>query len=379
MRERYRAGPIRIGVHGAPLSGTKSGIGRYVFELCQQLDRLLPDAEFFVYSQTPPSSPLPSNRWHLRLASGASRRLSGYGWLKFASRGLIRKDRLDAFWATRTLLPPLDRTTGSVSTVYDLNHILVPETMNTVNRVAHSLWLRRDVLNSDQVISISAGTAMRLEKHFGRVSDAIASPGTDERYRAASEIQIEEVLSRHGIAKPYLLAVGTLEPRKNLATLVHAFLALRQARELEFHTLVLAGPGGWKQSELSRDLAIGVSGVTTLGYVPEADLPALYSGCDLFVMPSLYEGYGMPAAEARACGVRILASDFPELREAGGPHARYVPPTKESLMEGLRAALDDPRPPPERSSCWDESARTLADALLRAAAIGIGRAERPSA
>ena len=251
MRERYRAGPIRIGVHGAPLSGTKSGIGRYVFELCQQLDRLLPDAEFFVYSQTPPSSPLPSNRWHLRLASGASRRLSGYGWLKFASRGLIRKDRLDAFWATRTLLPPLDRTTGSVSTVYDLNHILVPETMNTVNRVAHSLWLRRDVLNSDQVISISAGTAMRLEKHFGRVSDAIASPGTDERYRAASEIQIEEVLSRHGIAKPYLLAVGTLEPRKNLATLVHAFLALRQARELEFHTLVLAGPGGWKQSELS--------------------------------------------------------------------------------------------------------------------------------
>ena len=364
---------MRIGLYGGPLAGIQTGIGRYVREMCVRLDTELPEAEFFVYAPRAPTLELPSSRWTYRESFRGARWLSGYGWLKFASGRQIRKDELDAFWATRTLLPTLSDVTGTVSTVYDLNHVVVPETMTLVNRIAHAIWFDRDIRRSDQVVSISAGTAMRLERYLGRVSDAIATPGTDDRYVAASEIQIEDVLSRHGLSKPYLLAVGTIEPRKNLAMLVDAFGALRRAGKIRTHSLALVGPTGWKQAQLARGQNDDVSGIAALGYVPEADLPALYSGSDLFVIPSLYEGYGIPAAEARACGARVLASDLPELREAGGLNARYVSPTLDGLMEGIVAALSDSRPSPERLSSWDRSVQELAGALIQAAAIGKAR------
>jgi len=364
---------LRIGLYGAPLAGIRSGIGRYVHELCQRLDGLLPEAEFFVYSPAPIAQAFPSGRWQVRIDNSARTRLGGYAWLKFGSARLIEQDRLHAFWATRTLLPPLPASTGTVSTVYDLNHLIVPATMSPANRWAHALWLRRDVRRSDLVLAISSGTAERCARMLGRECDGVARPGTDASYRQQSEQRITEVLSRHGLEKPYLLAVGTLEPRKNIAALIEAFLALRAQGNLPGHTLALVGASGWKQKNLSRRFGDGVNGIRFLGYVPENDLPALYSGTELFVMPSLYEGYGIPAAEARACGACVLASDIPELREAGGLNTRYVQPTTSGLMAGILATLAEDRPAPEQIGDWDSAATVLANALRRAAAMATAR------
>ena len=109
------------------------------------------------------------------------------------------------------------------------------------------------------------------------------------------------------------------------------------------------------------------SGVIALGYVPDDDLPALYSGCDVFVFPSIYEGFGIPVLEARACGARVVATDIPEIREAGGDSTTYVMPTSEGIRSGIMRVLSQPQTASTgtmRPHTWEESAVTFARLLI---------------
>ena len=97
-----------------------------------------------------------------------------------------------------------------------------------------------------------------------------------------------------------------------------------------------------------------------MGYVPNEDLAALYSGAEIFVLPSLYEGYGMPAAEARACGTRVVASDIPELREAGGIESTYINPLSvDDLVKGLLQALSSEKPTAQPGISWQAGAQEM--------------------
>ena len=128
---------------------------------------------------------------------------------------------------------------------------------------------------------------------------------------------------------------------------------------------MLVGAEGWGRDAV-RDAAQrhGALPIRRPGYVDDGELPLLYAGADLFVFPSRYEGFGIPVLEARACGTRVVASDQPEIREAGGEGAVYVAPTVEGLTEGILRALKSPPPPAATPARWGDSARTLA-LLLR--------------
>lgn len=338
---------IQIGLDARPLTGQLTGIGRYVLELCHALDQHLPHATFFAYTPYAPSVAMPSERWIVRRPESVPAQLGGYFWFKYLSPPLIARDRLDWFFGTRTLLPRLAAGVRTLSLVHDLNHVIVPWTMTPLNRLAHALYFRRDVRRATHVVADSEGTASRLASYTGRNADVVVAPGVRPEFEANIDTnEVMRVRTAFDLQGPYLLSVATFEPRKNIGALVDAFLALKAAGQLRDHTLVLAGAGGWGQSELGRRLEPGIPGIRRLGYVDDADLPALYAGADAFVFPSVYEGYGMPVSEALACGTRVVATDIPELREAAQGRAVLVAPDAAAIARGIEQVLRRPRPAP---------------------------------
>jgi len=294
--------------------------------------------------------------------------MPGLFWLKLRAGNLVRRDNLDVFWATRTLYPSsLEKHTPVVSTIYDLNSVLYPNTMPFANLLAHKLWFSSDLLNSDRVVAISQGTSEKLNAWLGRGADAIVRPGVSEQYAPQSQDTVASSMLKYGITTPYLLFVGTLEPRKNLANLLAALEAINADQSTPL-SLVLIGQRGWRNKTLIRRLERGIPHVKELGFVADEDLPGLYAGATALMMPSLYEGYGMPAAEAAACGTWVVATDIPELREAAGSSGIYIKPSVAGIISGIRKGLvADSRPIPPPPVSWGESARVLARVLQEAA------------
>ncbi|MFH2128125.1 MAG: glycosyltransferase family 1 protein, partial [Pseudomonadota bacterium] len=164
-------------------------------------------------------------------------------------------------------------------------------------------------------------------------------------YRPATDpAPVREVLARHGLERPYLLFVGTLEPRKNLVRLLAAYERLVAGGQDEFD-LVLAGGTGWKAGPIEEALSHSPvrERIRRLGYVPGPDLPALYQGAWALVYPSLYEGFGLPVLEALACGVPVVTSAAASLPEVGGDAALYLDPEDpEQLWDALERITGQP-------------------------------------
>jgi glycosyltransferase involved in cell wall biosynthesis len=320
---------IQVAVDGRPLCTPLAGIGNYVYETLNALSTL-EDLDIKLYcAPGPPITPVPPS-WGVRVTN-----LPRQVALRFSFSRWLSLDNPDVFWATQTLLPHTN--TQTVVTAHDLNHLIAPETMSWGTRLAHRLWYESDLARATRVVTNSQGTSERLQKHFGRKADAIATPGVSDRFRRLPISSCTMVLNRYRLRhRDFLFAIGTREPRKNLETLVGAHRALFEATLAP--VLVIAGGKGW-----GADLVESPS-VRILGYVPEDDLPALLSSASALVIPSIYEGYGMPAAEARACGTRIVATDIPELHESAGPDAIFVAPSESGIKKGILEILNKQEP-----------------------------------
>jgi len=158
------------------------------------------------------------------------------------------------------------------------------------------------------------------------------------RFRRTEDINT--VRKKYGLDRPFLLFVGNSNPRKNLTRLIHAFEQAKAEGNLP-HQLIIAGEQGWK---FDREKAVrGLryrEDVRFIGFIPDEDMPALYSACSLFVFPTLYEGFGVPVLEAQACGVPVLTSRCSALPEVGGDGAFYVDPYDiAGIAEGIRIVL----------------------------------------
>ncbi len=328
---------MRIGIDGRAFQGKLSGIGRYAYELCSLLDELLPKAQFFVYTHRPIQMPGRSDRWILRHDSfPLIKHLKPIFWLKTRVPRLCKRDNLDIFIGSATFLPKLSSAVNKIAIVYDLNFKIVPETMSFYHRLAHSFFFRNDVLRADTVISISKGTSERLYKFVGRRSDAVIYPSTGKDFQIQAREAIQNILNLYKISEPYILSVGTGEPRKNLKLLIEAFLSIKNKGLLPNYKLVLVGGRGWKNKDVAslikKDNSVHI---LSLGFIPNEHLPAIYSGAAFFIFPSIYEGYGMPVLEARACGTKVITTDIPELREAGGSDTVYIKPNFEGIFKSL--------------------------------------------
>jgi glycosyltransferase involved in cell wall biosynthesis len=356
---------LRIGIDGRMLGGRPKGIARYIWELCKGLDLILPRAEFYLYSREPTGLSRISSRWHERADRGWARRLPKSLWAVTRPGFMARRDRLDVYWGGTGLIPLIGLSVRSVLSVHDLVYKLMPDAMSSRARWAMEMFFESSLSRADAVVTNSHGTAERLHAMMGYTADAVVLPGLSSAFKPQSETMIAAVLARHSLCRPYVLGVATLEPRKGLDALVRAFCGLQSKSELLDHTLVLVGDRGWRDTALTRLLNRSGSRISWQGFVEDEELVALYSGCDVFVYPSKYEGFGMPVLEARACGARVVTSDSPELREAGGNDAIYVTPSESGITSGILAALSSKRKVALdwRSQSWISSSAILADAL----------------
>ncbi len=227
-----------------------------------------------------------------------------------------------------------------VLTIFDLTPLTLPEchlpTTRWTSRLT-LLWAKR----AQRVLTFSEAVKGELIQllNFDPCRITVTPLAADEGFQPQSPLQVEAVKQRYGLTAPYLLYVGTIEPRKNLVTLLRAFAPLTK----EFpHLLVLARAKGWMSEPVFAEInERGLQNrVRLLGYVPLEDLPALMSGADVFVYPSLREGFGLPPLEAMACGAPVVCSDAPALPEVVGDAAITVPPLdKEAWTEVLRKVL----------------------------------------
>ncbi len=358
---------MRIGVDGRRLGPNLKGIGRYVWELCKGLDRILPTAEFVLYLPKPTCVSAISRRWSVRVDdSPFGRRLPNTLWLVLRAGLMTRYDKLDAFWAGTGLMPLVGLKTRGVLTVHDVVHQVAPETMDRRALLASRLFFSASLGKADAIVSNSAGTANRLETNFGYRVAAIVRPGLSQAFQPPSTIEKQALLARCGISQPYFLSVATWEPRKGLESLIHTFLRMKADGTIVKQKLLLIGDRGWKDSSISK-LVNNSESVVSLGFVDDGSLAALYSGADAFIYPSIYEGFGMPVLEARACGARVVTTDLPELWEAGGDDTIYVMPTEQGIRSGILAAIEAgaAKPMNWRDWDWSKSANILADVLLK--------------
>ncbi len=357
---------MRIGIDGRRLGLRPKGIGRYIWELCNGLDEVLPNAQFFLYTPRSLNLPRISNRWSFRVDESPFGRLPSNLWLVVGAGRLAQRDEVDCFWSGSGLLPLVGVRARTVLTIHDLVHKVAPETMDTRALWATRLFFRLSVANANALVTNSEGTARRLEKYSGYKVAAIVRPGLSRLFELKSECEIQQILADYTLTKPYLLAVATWEPRKGLELLIKTFLNMKAVGLVRDHKLVLVGEKGWKYAAIADLIRRNSDAIVSLGFVNDVALAGLYRGAEAFVFPSKYEGFGMPVLEARACGAAVITSDLPELREAGGEAGIYIEPTEEGIRNGILTASK--RRPAQgldwRDWSWSESAAILAQVLL---------------
>ena len=293
-------------------------------------------------------------------------------------RRLARGD-VDVFWSPLPTLPLLGDT-PAVVTVHDLTTLLLPETHRLKVQVTQVPLLGRSLARARRILAVSEATAADVRQFFPEAADRlrVILGGVAPRFRPASAEQVAAIRSELGCPDGYVLYVGTLEPRKNVELLVDAWLALRE-EHADVPPLLLVGGYGWKSRGLYARLeALAGEGVRLLGWQADDEHLRVLQAARCFVYPSLYEGFGLPAAEALACGVPAIVANTSSLPEVVGDAALLVDPHDPGdLAEAMRRVLQEPglaadlaaRGPRQAARfSWERSAEQLEETLLEVVA-----------
>jgi len=343
---------MRIGLDISRAVGQRTGVGQYAWELMTALARIDEESEYRLYTFFYDCFP---DNWkdisYPRQHNVALNELrSSYrSILKRWTNGEDKENLLgdvDIVHSTAYTSPLLHRS-KLVVTVHDMTCYVYPqfhtqENYDFVNQNLH--WASR---RAAKVIADSHQTKADIQRylHVPEEKIEVIHLGVSDRFRPdVSAEQVEGVKHHYGIEDEYILAVGSIEPRKNLGRLLVVYRMLVEHLGIA-HKLVLLGGAGWRNTSFYELLdCLGVQGrVVFTGYVPDDDVRALYSGACFLAFPSLYEGFGLPILEAMACGTPVLTSNCSSMPEAAGDAALLVDPLDEwDLYQGMeRMVLDE--------------------------------------
>ncbi|OWW19977.1 glycosyltransferase family 4 protein [Noviherbaspirillum denitrificans] len=341
---------VRVGINAVPILSPLTGVGQYTYRLITELQDALPHKPWLFYGTSWDREIRTAAAPGARELNNAIKRIMPHPHLitrflkqtRFSSG--VHRHKLNlyhepAFLAYRFQGP-------SVVTVHDLSWIRHPETHPAERLREMNRFMPRVVEHAAHIVVDSEFVRREVMTYYGvagdRVTTVLLGAGAEFHPRDAAECK--PVLDRFGLEYgSYQLAVGTLEPRKNLSTVIAAFAQLPDQVRRRF-PLVIVGMNGWGMERFSESLRhmIERGEVRMPGYVAQEELPVLYAGARLFVYPSLYEGFGLPPLEAMACGVPVIASRRASLPEVVGDAGILVDPADDAAIAGhMQSLIED--------------------------------------
>lgn len=315
---------MRICIDIQPAVAQRAGVGRYTKNLVEHLGEFAAQDEvclfYFDFRGRGLPFPLPNTRIHPcrclpgRLVQHAWKRFSWppFNWFSGAA---------DLYHFPNFTIPPLSSRARRIVTIHDMSFFRYPQFAEERNLRFLRTMIHSTASRADAIITDSRFSRMEIIECLGVDPDRVHAVhlGVSPEYRRASAETVGSLRRHLNLQRPYLLTVGTLEPRKNLEFMVSVFENLK-----EFDgDLVIAGMRGWKYEPILQRMRASSRAprIRYLEYVPDEDLPALYSGAELFLSTSFYEGFGFPPLEAMACGTPVVSSAGGSLAEVLGDKA----------------------------------------------------------
>lgn len=371
---------MRIGLDGIPLADLKTGIGHYTFELARELAQQAPAYEFELVSPFPYLAELSTETLPLNLRMKSARvNPLARRWWAIGLPAYVKRAGFSLFHGTNYDIP-LWKRCPTVVTIHDLSVLLHPQVHP--RKVVRRARRRLPLMARSASLIITATNQGRREvcEHLSVEPERVAVTYYAPRrnFQPVGRKDAAEVRRRLKIEEEFLLFVGTIEPRKNLLTLVRAFEeVLRQTEHSP--QLVIAGREGWLSDDLFAYIERAGGRLRErlrfTGYLGEEDLAALYSSCRVFIYPSLYEGFGLPPLEAMACGAPVITSSIPSIKEVLGRSAQLVEPTDSRALaramvrlledEGTREKLSLAGRERAREFTWEKTARQTLELYRR--------------
>ena len=366
----------RIAIDYTPACEQGGGIGRYVRELTAALARLDRGMEYrlFVSGASRPLPPPPASNFVWKPTPIPPRWLArAWHRARMPIPAEVFTGQIDLFHATDFVLPPTLPSTRTLLTVHDLSFVRVPQAASPPLKAYLDRVVPRSVKMADHILADSQATKDDLLELYSTAADKITVlySGVDSRFqRITNAAVLEQAKAKYGLTGvDYLLSVGTVQPRKNYSRVIRALAGLRQ-QGYDLH-YAIAGGKGWLEDEMHQTIAETRLGdaVHLPGFVDDDDLPALYSAARTLVIPSLYEGFGLPILEAMACGTPVITSSLSSLPEVAGKAGILVNPLDISAIGDAilriesdsqhRAFLIDAGYQQVRKFTWERAARQL--------------------
>jgi glycosyltransferase involved in cell wall biosynthesis len=376
---------MRIAFDGTTLRPGRTGVGYYTEHLLHHLMQQGPDDELVIISNRPidTTRPLPP-RVGTTVSAG---RLPRMAWMQCQAPRLLKQLDADVVHFTNGMIP-LTSSVPTVVTIHDMSLTMFPKfhplRRVILNRPLVDLAARR----ADAIITVSESAKRdivrlyRIDPQRVHIVHEAAAPSF-KPIRDLSELQ--RVRQRYDLPDRFILYVGTIEPRKNLPKLIEGFARRRRQGDL-CHQLVCAGPYGWLSSDIEKQIErLQIAdAVRFTGYLPFEDLPALYNLAEMFVFPSIYEGFGLPVVEAMACGTPVITGNVPALAEVTGGAVERVERLDPETLGAALVSLARSRERREslaalgleraRQFSWERAARETLGVYRQAVAGEVGAA-----
>jgi glycosyltransferase involved in cell wall biosynthesis len=331
---------MKIGIISERLNRPLTGVGNYTYYLIKELSMIYDKRDVYLIDYMDDKIFTDVNKITIKFPLKNISKNSYYFWHIYLQLKIKKNNlNLDIIHSPENaaLFVKLKHQ-KKIITVHDIIAYLFPESVTLITRLRYKLLLSRTLKTTDKIIAVSNSTKKDLMNYFNIPAEKISVvlEAADEKFKPLNPEEVSDVKQKNNLNFPFILYVGNLAKHKNIPMLIEAFYKIKK-KNIECK-LVIAGKKEWEYKEIFEtvDKLNLQNNVVFTGYVLDEDLPALYNAADLFVYPSLYEGFGLPPLEAMACGTPVITSNTSSLPEVVGNAGIMVDPYD---VDGLADAM----------------------------------------